>query len=74
MFHVIYQVVVTLQLTIIENSQFLQRGNLQVDMPYIKPARPYLNARGAEACAVWHIKRHFVLRMIYPNTGYQIAI
>ena len=48
-----------------ENSQFVQRGNLQVDMPYIKPVRLYLNARGAKARAVWHIKRPFVLRMIY---------
>ena len=48
-----------------ENSQFLQCSNLQVDMPYIKPVRPYLNARKAEARAVWHVRRPFVLRMIY---------
>ena len=54
------------------NSQFQQRGHLagwyaiyQTCPPYIKPVRPYLNPRGAEAHTIWHINRASVLRMTY---------
>ena len=33
--------------------------------PYIKPVRPYLNPRGAEVRAIWHINRASVLHTIY---------
>ena len=53
-----------------ENCQ--PRGHLagwyaiyQTCPPYIKPVRPYLNPRGAEARAIWHINRASVLHMIY---------
>ena len=66
MLHVIYQVVVMLQLTIVERTLcFHSTAILQVDMPYSKPVRPYLTPRGAEASAIWHINRPSVLHMIY---------
>ena len=69
MLHIIHQVVVTLRLTIMERTvSFHNTAILQVDMPHIKPVRPYLNLRGAEACAIWHINRPSVIRMIYQVT------
>ena len=67
MLHIIYHMVVTLRLTIIERTiSFRSTAILQVDMTYIKPARSCLSPWGAEVTLfgisttllyfVWYIK------------------